>query len=253
MNTPPAVSSSRIRAIALACLVLVLVCAAGEVLGGLGTRWGWWDFGAGIRTVQWSAILDIMVALVAAVVAVWAWRRRAGRALTLALAALVLGLAVAGPPIAMGRQAMRVPPIHDISTDTDDPPRFVAVLPLRQGARNGTDYSADTARQQRSGYPDIGPRLLHVPPDKAFAAADRSARAMGWEIVATVPQEGRIEATDTTPLFGFKDDVVIRVAAHPSGTKVDVRSLSRVGVSDIGTNARRVRRYLERLADEASR
>ena len=72
-------------------------------------------------------------------------------------------------------------------------------------------------------------------------------RALGWEIVASVPAEGRIEAIDTTLLFGFKDDVVIRVAADAAGSRVDIRSASRVGRSDFGTNARRVRAFIEKL------
>jgi uncharacterized protein (DUF1499 family) len=71
-----------------------------------------------------------------------------------------------------------------------------------------------------------------------------AARAQGWEIVAAVPAEGRIEATDTTRFFGFKDDIVIRVKAEGAGSRVDVRSLSRVGKSDVGKNASRIRAYL---------
>src|SRR5207237_3453093 len=106
--------------------------------------------------------------------------------------------------------------------------------------------------QQRTGYPDIAPLLLDRPPAQVFAAAERSARAMGWDIAAAVPEEGRIEATDTTLLFGFKDDVVIRVAPNAGGTRVDVRSLSRVGGSDVGVNATRVRSFLQRLAADTA-
>ena len=86
---------------------------------------------------------------------------------------------------------------------------------------------------------------------EAFARSLRTAQALGWEIVAAVPAEGRIEATDTTLLFGFKDDVVIRVTGDGPGSRVDVRSASRVGRSDFGTNARRVRAYLDRLQSPA--
>lgn len=115
-------------------------------------------------------------------------------------------------------------------------------------ARNPVDYPPGTAAQQRLGYPDIAPLPLELPPDQAFARAERTARAMGWQIVAVAPDALRIEATDTTLFFGFKDDVVIRVRAQARGSIVDVRSLSRIGGSDIGTNAKRVRRYLSRLA-----
>jgi uncharacterized protein (DUF1499 family) len=75
----------------------------------------------------------------------------------------------------------------------------------------------------------------------------QAARDMGWEIVDADPVEGRIEATDRTLWFGFADDVVIRLATTDSGTRLDVRSKSRIGGSDVGANARRIRRYLARL------
>ena len=134
-------------------------------------------------------------------------------------------------------------PIHDVSTDRDNPPQFVAVLPLRAAAKaaNSTDYDAKTAELQKETYPDIGPLHLDVPPAQAFDRAAAAAREMKWDIVATDPAQGRIEATATTFWFGFKDDVVVRIAADGSGSRVDVRSLSRIGKSDVGANAKRVR------------
>ncbi|HMC14784.1 MAG TPA: DUF1499 domain-containing protein [Albitalea sp.] len=248
----PASSSSRIGTFASACLVLVAACGIGELLGGLGYRWGWWGLEPGIQTVRWSATADVVLVVLAAGAAIRAWRRRASRALTIAFAALLLGIAIGGPPVYMLRLVARLPHIHDISTDLDNPPRFVAVLPLRQGAHNPPDYDPKIVPQQRAGYPDIAPLLLDRPPAQVFEAAERNARAMGWDIAAAVPQEGRIEATDTSLLFGFKDDVVIRVAPHGSGTQVDLRSLSRVGGSDFGVNAKRVRSYLQHLAADTA-
>ena len=169
------------------------------------------------------------------------------RALLVAVVGLIVSLAVAGPPVYLWRQAESLPHIHDISTDTDNPPQYVAVVPLRKDARNPTDYSAETAAQQKKGYPDIAPALLDVPPSQALRLAERAARAMGWDIVAVAPDDLRIEATDTTLLFGFKDDIVIRVTANGSGSRVDARSLSRIGGSDIGTNARRIRSFMRQL------
>ena len=82
-------------------------------------------------------------------------------------------------------------------------------------------------------------------------AARHAARELGWEIAAAVSGEGRIEATDQTFWFGFKDDVVVRVRAADGGSRVDVRSVSRVGRSDVGTNARRIRRFLQRVKSKA--
>jgi uncharacterized protein (DUF1499 family) len=159
------------------------------------------------------------------------------------------------------KRAFGVPPIHDISTDLDDPPDFADVIALREqsGAVNPPDYVRETKGRdgminvpdaQRRAYPDLQPGLLNMPPAEAFAAADRAARSMGWDIVASVPNEGRIEATDTTTYFGFADDISIRVRASGPGSRVDVRSKSRVGMSDLGANAARIRRYLAELAEQ---
>ena len=86
-----------------------------------------------------------------------------------------------------------------------------------------------------------------MPPDRALARAEAAARALGWKIVAAAPGQGRLEATATTRWFGFKDDVVVRVTPASGGSRVDIRSVSRVGKSDLGVNARRIRAFLAAL------
>jgi uncharacterized protein (DUF1499 family) len=236
-------------AIALAWtgLGLALACGIAELLAGLGYRWGWWHFRTGIQIMRWSATTDLAAVVLTLAAAILAWRYGPRRALVAGVHGLVLSLIVGGPPLYYSRQAEQVPRIHDISTDTANPPRYVAVMPLRKGADNSTDYSAEVAAQQKKGYPDIAPAILDVPPVQALQRAERAARAMGWEIVAVAPEDMRIEATDTTLLFGFKDDIVIRVAAEGSRSRVDMRSLSRVGRSDFGVNASRVRKFMKQL------
>jgi uncharacterized protein (DUF1499 family) len=147
---------------------------------------------------------------------------------------------------------MSVPRIHDITTDADDPPRFVALLAPRRASSNGADYGGPTvAAQQKWDYPDIRPMLLPDPPERAFARVEVAARAMGWHIAAAVSAEGRLEATDTTRWLRFKDDIVVRVALAPNGSRLDVRSVSRIGRSDLGLNARRIRAFLARLSTPA--
>ena len=198
-----------------------------------------------LQRATFGAARAALVALQAWGLLAWA-KAPSGR--RVAALALVLGLAAAGPPLVLYSHAKGLPPIHDISTDTVDPPTFVAVLPLRQGARNTVDVGPDTLAQQKRGYPDIAPLRLNLPPAEAFARAERAARAMGWQIVAVAPEALRIEATDTTLFFGFKDDIVIRVRPSENGSVVDMRSLSRVGTSDVGVNAKRIRAYLARLS-----
>jgi uncharacterized protein (DUF1499 family) len=121
----------------------------------------------------------------------------------------------------------------------------VAIAPLRADAPNPVTYEGEEiAQQQREGYPDIRPVLLELPADRAFQRALDAAEAQGWEIVDADPADGRIEATDRTFWFGFYDDVVIRLTPVDGRTVVDIRSKSRVGGSDVGANARRIRGYM---------
>ena len=238
----------RRTALAWSSLVLALACGVAALLAGVGYRMVWWSLGTGIGMIRWAATVALGAAALGLVATGLAYRAGATRAVWIAIAALLAGLAVAAPPIVLWRQAQQLPHIHDVSTDTDHPPTYVTVVPLRKGARNPVDYQAAAAPEQKRGYADIVPLDLPVPPEQAFARAERAARAMGWEIVVVSPQDGRIEATDTSLLFGFKDDVVVRVAAQAGGSRVDVRSLSRVGGSDFGVNAKRIRAFLKRMA-----
>ena len=166
----------------------------------------------------------------------------------LGIVALFIALAAFGFPWRMQAQARRVPPIHDVTTDPEDPPAFVAVVARRSGARNPVEYGGPAvAAQQRRAFPDLVPMHLAAPPERVFPTVEAVARGLGWEIVAAVPAEGRLEATATTSWFGFKDDVVVRIRARGSGSRVDVRSLSRIGGGDLGVNAARVRAFLDRL------
>jgi uncharacterized protein (DUF1499 family) len=226
--------------------LLALGCGVTEVLGGLGFRFGWWTYGTGIQMLRSAATTDMAaaaLALIALLVAGWAGSRRA---MLRAVLALTLAVLVGGPPLMLSRQVGALPRIHDVTTDTANPPAFVAVLPRRKGA-NSLEVLPEVIAQQKKGYPDIAPALLQVPPAVAFERAEKAARAMGWEIVAAEPAEGRIEATDTSLLFGFKDDVVVRVKAEGAGSRVDARSVSRVGRSDFGVNAKRVRKFIAAL------
>lgn len=144
-----------------------------------------------------------------------------------------------------------VPFIHDITTDTDNPPKFEAVVAARvEVAANPHEYAGpELAFQQQCGYPDLGPYLTEASPEVAFDSALQVANHMGWEIVEADRALGRIEATDTSFWYGFKDDVVVRIksAAEGVGTRIDMRSLSRSGRSDVGVNASRIKAYLAAL------
>lgn len=220
------------------------------MVGGAGPayRLGLVDLTGAFVLMRWGAWMGL-AALLVALIGAWITRpgaRRRGFGLTLTGA--VAGAAAFGVPFAMLESAKASPPIHDITTDTENPPRFVAIIALRQGSPNPAEYQGEAvARQQRAAYPDIRPVTLAEPPDAAFKRALTAAREIGWQIVAAVPAQGRIEATDTTAWFGFKDDVVIRITPTAGGSRIDARSVSRLGEGDLGKNAARIRGYLRRV------
>jgi uncharacterized protein (DUF1499 family) len=180
------------------------------------------------------------------------WQRPLGLRLGVMFLAALCGLAAFYLPYRQQLMARLVPPIHDITTDTSNPPAFVAVLPLRAGAANPPEYAgAEVAELQRAAYPDLMTLELATTPDAVFAAALLVVAASGWELVDANAEAGRIEAVATTRWFGFKDDVVIRIQPGRTGASlVDLRSKSRVGRSDIGANAARIRGFLTALRQQ---
>jgi uncharacterized protein (DUF1499 family) len=232
-------------------LALALVAALALLLAGPGHRFGWWSLGAAFGMLRWAVYGGIAAALLSAVGLVVAPLRAQRRGMFRALAGLIIGLVVVGVPLSYLQTARSVPPIHDITTDPEDPPEFEAIVPLRAAAPNPVAYGGPAvAAQQRDAYPDIAPADYPVAPQTAFEAALVAAGDMGWTMVATDEAAGRIEAIDRTFWFGFTDDVVIRVRPTDAGSRIDVRSTSRVGVGDFGTNAARVRAYLEKLDEQ---
>jgi uncharacterized protein (DUF1499 family) len=141
-------------------------------------------------------------------------------------------------------QAGQVPPIHDITTDVDDPPLFETAPGLRGDDSNPLGIKPEVIAQQLEAYPDLDTLRLSTSFENAYNRALTTARAMGWEITREDPTAGYIEAVDTTTVMNFRDDIVIRVRTNAEGSLVDLRSVSRVGRSDLGANARRIRAYL---------
>lgn len=230
--------------------LIALLGALLLLISGPGTRLGFWDFTTGFQMMRWATFTGFAAIALALVLVLMPSLRRRGAFWW--SGALVLGLVSLYVPWQALEQARRVPPIHDITTDTADPPEFVAIRRLRADASNPVEYPGDeVARQQHEAYPDVRSHYLDQPPAEAFEHALEAARSMRWDIVATDPDQGRIEATATTFWYGFKDDVVVRVTPRGEGSLIDVRSASRVGRSDVGTNAKRIRAYLDRLKDDA--
>lgn len=241
---------ARARRLSLPGLGVALLAATAAALAGPGHRWGLWDFGAGFTILRWAATLGAAAAAMSAGVWVYALLRRSGTGLLLAGLAVAIGVASAAVPWSYLRDARDLPPIHDISTDTEVPPRFVALLVARAEAGAKSDPAGPpVVAQQLRAYPELGSVTTRLPPDRVFEQALGIARDLGWSIVAAVPDEGRIEASDRSFWFGFTDDVVIRIRSHESGSRVDLRSASRAGVSDLGVNAARIQAFIDRLVE----
>ena len=137
--------------------------------------------------------------------------------------------------------------IHDVSTDAADPPLFIALLDTRRACPNGAHYSGLDARAHLARYPHLATRRYNINADKVFDTALAFAQSADWVIACADKADGRIEATATTPILRFKDDVIIRIRALANGTRLDIRSASRVGKSDLGVNARRIGALLQQL------
>ncbi|UYN94831.1 MAG: DUF1499 domain-containing protein [Enhydrobacter sp.] len=169
------------------------------------------------------------------------------RGFVAAVLAIVIGAGGAWMPLKWFLDARATPQLNDVSTDTADPPALVVTLQMRRGAHTPAAYAREFADLQRAFYPEIQPVRLAIPPAEAFRRADRVATEMGWDIVARAPTEGRLEAVETTRWFGFRDDIVVRIRADGPGSRIDIRSKSRVGRSDLGVNAERVHQFTTKL------
>lgn len=223
---------------------------------GLALRLELAHFGPVFQVFKMAGLAALGVALVSMLVFVWGLAKKDPHSRRNALWATVLGLLpVALPLITVGRSNFDVPPIHDITTDVWNPPRYQTVLSLREKGDNSPAYGGEAVAVKQRGadiYVDIRPLDLQLPVERATEISADVAEDLGWRVVALEPRRGHLEAVDRTPLLGFSDDVVVRVTAENGGSRVDVRSSSRVGVSDLGANARRIRRFLEQLEARAA-
>ena len=241
---------SVLRHAPLLALAMAVIAAVLLALGPIGWRAGWWHFRFAFLTLMpWAAYLGITALVVSVLTLLFGRSRIEARGITVAILAFAVGGLIAYVPWHYDQIRQKVPPIHDITTDPDNPPAFVVVVPLREAA--GPDRvsyeGVKIAEQQRQAYPDIVPLTLAVPPAAAFNHALDTAQRMGWTIVAADDAAGRIEASDKSRWFGFIDDIVVRITPSGSGSRVDLRSSSRVGRSDFGVNAARIEIYLSAL------
>jgi len=257
------------RAALIVAATLVAVAGAGIIgSAGLGYRFGVWDLGTAFGilhhftqspfggvafpTAFTLAAVGAVAAGLSGLAALVAGPRGLG---AVALVSAGLAAAAVGGLLSMNAGLKANPFIHDVTTDFEDPPQITAAASLPRsnppeylGGEAVREGDPPTAELQREAFPDIAPLEFELPPDVVFDDALAVAREFGWEILLADEQAGVIEAAATSLWFGFVDDVIVRVRPlGDGGTRVDVRSKSRVGGSDLGANAARTRKFLARL------
>lgn len=228
-------------------LWLQLLCVVGLCLAVGLNRLAWGDpkwplLGMAALMGSW-----LLLALYTLLMGLWALYRQSWQVSVVP----ALGMGVACLPIvcvvSFYLGARQVPAIHDITTDTVTPPLFTYALTKRHPSHNSTDYSSENIALQAAAYSYIKPLVLSLPPSKALMLVQDTVKELGWQVHNVDSVAGVIEAYDTSPMLGFVDDIIIRITVDGQGSRIDVRSASRIGVSDLGANAQRIRAFLLRL------
>ena len=232
------------------------------ILSGTGYRLEIWERGFAFTILRYGAgIAGVggVLCLIVTIISAGLFKGEGFSKSAVAVLGLVIGAFAFYVPYSMQQTASSVPPIHDITTDLENPPEFEAMLALREAtsATNKAVYLREVTvgqniinvpEAQKRAYPDIQPEeLWGISFYEGFDLALAAAEDMGWTIVAADKERGRIEAWDKTTWYGFIDDMVVRLTPEGIGSVVDIRSVSRVGVSDVAKNAQRIRAYIKKL------
>lgn len=259
--TPNWLARNLSRVVKLGFAVAV-VGALIAILSGTGYRLEIWERGLAFTILRYGAGIAIAGGVLCLIIIIASFVFYKGEGLmksALAVLGLIIGAVAFYVPYSMQQTAASVPRIHDITTDLENPPAFEAALALREatGATNPAEYvrevtvgqnTINVPEAQKEAYPDIQPEeLWGLSFYEGFDLALIAAEDMGWTIIAADRERGRIEAWDKTTWYGFIDDIVVRVTPEGIGSIVDVRSVSRVGLSDVGKNAQRIRAYVKKL------
>lgn len=205
------------------------------------------SYGAGVTGLRLAVVFGVLSVAIALPTLLSAIRRRSIAQVVIAVACALAGMLAIAAPVRARARAQAAAPLHDVTTDLDDPPVFVALLEEYDTTPEILRREAATDALQRQAYPDLGPLVLPVSPDMAFEEVLESMTELDWPVADANPDEGRVETTVHSPWFGFKDDVVIRLKAMGASTRVDVRSVTRDGSHDMGRNAAHVREFLGEL------
>jgi uncharacterized protein (DUF1499 family) len=232
----------------LFALTFALTGLIGVLSSGFGVRLEWWDFRIGFALLKWSVYALMFAAALAVLVAASTPAGTQWKDPRL-LAPLTMALLVCVTPYVYKKRFELYPTVADATTNMADPPEFVALVPIReQTAENPLRYRhKEASALQLQYFPDLTTLQSDKSPEEVIADAQAVANQLSLQVIAAVPEEGRLEATDTTFWFGFKDDLIVRARSINGKTQVDIRSASRVGYFDGGLNAKRVRNFMQAL------
>ena len=233
--------------IAKTLFYLSLLATLTFILSGYGYQWELWTLGMGFSLLRYSAYAAIGL-LVAQLLALFFMKKSGAKAVSMLVVGVMFTLLISGTALYWQQKAQGVPPIHDITTDMENPPEFVAMIRLREDAQNPPEYSGEEAAEaQREAYPNVQPLMTAAPKQEVIDEIVTLIVSRNWDLVSINRQEGRVEATEKLAWFGFKDDVILRITETDDGSRVDMRSKSRIGRSDIGVNADRIESFLRDL------
>lgn len=223
-----------------------------------GSGFGLWEFPTGFAGLRYSFFLGVAVIVLGIIFIVWDRYKNKKIGWALRIIGMALALLYVGWMLSIIATARSVPAIHDISTDLADPPQFQTLV-VREDNLDNIPDSDDMqgltplqrwTRLHQDAYPAVRSVRIDMKVAEVIEKAERLAESRGWNVASSVPAQGRLEATETTAIFGFKDDVVIRARPTQDGNAsiIDMRSISRVGQSDLGANAQRVESFLADLS-----
>lgn len=231
-------------------LVVGLICLLIAALMMFGSAMGLWEPIVGFSASRsYNNILGYIATIIGGVALIFSLASKQVKSIVKSLIAVSFGLIILAPTIINRiKEPVRYPAIHDITTDTQTPPQFTYLTDGRSGAKNTLVYGGEEiAQQQINAFPTIKPIISDLSPEKAYDKAITIADTMGWHVVSKKPESYIFEATARTAFFNFADDVVIRVMAEKNGSRIDIRSVSRVGRGDRGVNAQRVKQFTHKF------
>ena len=225
---------------------LIIVAILTAMAGPIGSRIGWWDFDTAVIILKFAAYGGIAAAILCLSGLVMAYPGSQRRGFIYSLLGLIIIIPMLVFLQSWKQAKLELPPIQDITTNTEEPPSYWY-------APNSRVYpGVGTAAYQEEAYPDIEPLIVPIDTNKAFDYSIDIIKDKGWQLYEPSREEMHIEATDTTFWFGFSDDVVIHITpTDVGGSRIDMRSSSRFGGGgDGGTNAKRIRGFFAAFKDK---